>query len=222
MQALYAHKLFRGSTRKAEIVAAVNDPSNLRLVTQLSSYLDPEYRKEEYLVRPESEPEVTDIPEEPEAPDDFLDLKDDFGAFPSGGGFSGMPDDMVGPDMEGDAPPEEEPEATSEETSPESMPEIDEPEIDDISGVEEIEASRELSTSEIKNMLNELEDTAGVNRILRKGSEIWIYYEDSMNLNKIMGTVVEALNDAYSGKLSFNRLARSDNAIVFEVEDEEV
>ena len=66
-------------------------------------------------------------------------------------------------------------------------------------------------------MLNASEETAGVNRILVKGEELWIYYEDKKNLNNIMGPAIECLNSANYSYLEFNRLARTDNAIVFQI-----
>lgn len=70
---------------------------------------------------------------------------------------------------------------------------------------------------QIKGALNLRSDTKGVNRVLVKDSELWIYYEDSINLNNVMAAVIEFLNAANYQYLEFNRLARSDNAIVFEV-----
>lgn len=70
---------------------------------------------------------------------------------------------------------------------------------------------------QIKGALNLRADTKGVNRVLVKDSELWIYYDDSINLNNVMAAVIEFLNAANYQYLEFNRLARSDNAIVFEV-----
>lgn len=70
---------------------------------------------------------------------------------------------------------------------------------------------------QIKGALNLRSDTKGVNRVLVKDSELWVYYEDSINLNNVMAAVIEFLNAANYQYLEFNRLARSDNAIVFEV-----
>ena len=44
------------------------------------------------------------------------------------------------------------------------------------------------------------------------------YYDDKINLNNVMGPVLELLNAASYTYLQFNRLARTDNAIVFQVE----
>ena len=71
--------------------------------------------------------------------------------------------------------------------------------------------------NQIKSTLNLNSNTSGVNRVLVKDKELWIYYNDSINLNNVMGAVIELLNAANYNYLNFNRLARSDNAIVFEI-----
>ena len=73
--------------------------------------------------------------------------------------------------------------------------------------------------SEIKDNLNGVADTSGVNRIRIKDSEIWIYYEDRINLNSVMSCVLEYLNSWGYNYLEFNRLDRSDNAMVFACTD---
>lgn len=70
---------------------------------------------------------------------------------------------------------------------------------------------------ELKGALNLKDDTAGVNRVQVKQNELWIYYNDSVNLNSVMNPVLDYLNSASYNYLEFNRLARSDNAIVFEI-----
>lgn len=72
---------------------------------------------------------------------------------------------------------------------------------------------------ELKGTLNLKSDTAGVNRILLKQNELWIYYDDSINLNNVMTPVIELLNSTNYFYLEFNRLARTDNAIVFEISE---
>jgi hypothetical protein len=69
----------------------------------------------------------------------------------------------------------------------------------------------------IKATLNAREDTAGVNRLEVKDSELWIYYNDDSNLNDKMIEVISVLNSTGYTYLKFNRLARSNNAIVFDV-----
>jgi hypothetical protein len=73
----------------------------------------------------------------------------------------------------------------------------------------------------VKTTLNNNAETKGVSRASIKDDELWVYYEDSINLNKVMANAIEILNSLDYG-LEFNRLARSDNAIVFLVETEEI
>lgn len=71
----------------------------------------------------------------------------------------------------------------------------------------------------IRGTLNAREDTNGVSRIFikEKENELWIYYQDKINLNSVMEPVISVLNSTGFTNLEFNRLARTDNAIVFEV-----
>ena len=69
----------------------------------------------------------------------------------------------------------------------------------------------------IKGTLNAREDTTGVNRLEVKDRELWIYYNDDCNLNDKMIEVISVLNSTGYTYLKFNRLARSNNAIVFDV-----
>ena len=68
---------------------------------------------------------------------------------------------------------------------------------------------------EIKGLLNAKADTAGVVRVNVKNDEVWVYYNDDTNLNNVMTPALESLNAASYAYLIFNRLARTDNAIVF-------
>lgn len=61
------------------------------------------------------------------------------------------------------------------------------------------------------------QDTCGVDRVQFKDDEVWVYYNDKINLNNVMSVVIEVLNAANYTYLEFNRLARSDNAMVFQI-----
>ena len=69
----------------------------------------------------------------------------------------------------------------------------------------------------LKGTLNSREDTKGVSRITKKEDELWIFYQDKVNLNSIMEPVIELMNASDFSYLEFNRLARSSNAIVFDI-----
>ena len=201
MQAIYASKMFRSSKRKSRIISAMENPINVELVQQLREYLDDEYITESYL-EPEQdiEPVIEDEVEE-------------------------TADSTVNHSV------------SSVES--EASGEVEEvKEVDDTAG--EVGESTSVSKSkimsqtvlyssnilvsdipdaveQIKGTLNSRADTDGVNRILCRDGELWIYYNDKINLNNVMGSVVELLNASGYTYLDFNRLARSDNAIVFQV-----
>lgn len=80
--------------------------------------------------------------------------------------------------------------------------------------------SNDISTipSQIKSLLNMSADTAGVTRVSIRDNELWIYYNDKTNLNNVMPLAIDALMAASYYYLEFNRLARTDNAMVFQIE----
>lgn len=67
----------------------------------------------------------------------------------------------------------------------------------------------------IKGTLNSRQLTCGVTRVAVKDDEVWCYYNDSVNLNEVMVEAIDLVSKAGYSYLEFNRLARSDNAIVF-------
>lgn len=77
-----------------------------------------------------------------------------------------------------------------------------------------------LDAEVIKSTLNSRDDTCGVVSIALKDSgvsELWIYYDDETNLNDTIYAVVSVFNSCGYNMLKFNRLARSNNAIVFDI-----
>ena len=74
-----------------------------------------------------------------------------------------------------------------------------------------------VDAAAIKGTLNVRDDTKGVSRIFVKDKELWIYYQDKINLNSVMEPVIEVLNGTGFTNLEFNRLARTENAIVFDI-----
>ena len=68
--------------------------------------------------------------------------------------------------------------------------------------------SRDLSS--VTASLNATPATQGVRSCRMINSELWIYYNDDINLNSVMESVIDSVPD-----WEFNRLARSHNAVVF-------
>lgn len=210
MDAIFASKLYKSSTRKDKIKAALADSSNAGLVQQLRSYLDPQYQTKDFL---EPEDDIEEPVEERVEDEEFSeeDRAENSGAGesmlrPSGAvgahphvSPSSKPDDMGEGPESGEEPPEEPPVESSTIIASQCIEQLD---------IEAIVAS-----------LRGNENTTGLDRYRVKENELWLYYNDSVNLNDVMNPVIDLLNSANYSYLEFNRLARSDNAIVFEILD---
>lgn len=229
LEKIYASKLFRAHSNKAKIQAAIQNPVNSELVQQLREYLDDEYIRPEYLEpethKPEVEPSVEQESSEGEGAPSTPS------AAPSTPHHSSAPspvsfDEPSAGEPEGEEPLDEE---LSEvlETPPSETEEVEVEESTKTAG-KKIEASISLNATEdqlqsifdvLKGTLNGREDTSGVCRILLKSdtSELWIHYNDDTNLNNVMESVIQVLNASGYTSLEFNRLARTQNAIVFTV-----
>lgn len=225
IDAIYGSKLYRASKRKDKIHAAFMHKSNSELVTQLKSYLDEPYQK--YAEPARLEPDVE--PTDPIA-DDTGD-----GGEPNGGGSKGghsAPSHHAGGGGSFSMPDSLDPGFDEDFNPADNLVTVDDddeiPEVADTPESEEpVEESENVYGSTnvaeradvIKGTLNGREDTKGVARIHVKDNEMWIYYSDDTNLNNIMTAVIEYLNASGYTDLEFNRLARSDNAIVFVIND---
>lgn len=215
---IYASKLYKASKRKSAIVAAANDPVNTELVTQLADALSPVYKKEEYLVDKEAEAEKAKARKAREAKES---VKPDASANDSTSKSEHGPSHLA--DSFRKAAKHEAEAQESIEPATEEPKEPAEVENSTLAAGTPVTATRSLTVDmkqivdQIKNLLNLQDTTTGVNRILVKDSELWIYYNDNINLNNVMASVIEALNAAGYTYLEFNRLARSDNAMVFQI-----
>jgi len=230
LKRIYASELYLTSTRKDAIKSAIENPYNAELVQQFSEYLDDDSKskledaiqdKQEKLAEEakehESEVEESDV----RGPEEFDDLPDDRNVFsPSyggGGGPAGGPsifDEPAGGDMpeggdtsEGSSEPDE---SVEESTAIYGKVTAD---TDIENNINTLSADAEV----IKGTLNSRQDTAGVQRITIDEKELWIYYKDEVNIGDIMVDVIELLNGTDYTYLTFSRLARSNNAIVFDI-----
>lgn len=210
VNSIYASKLYKTSNRRSKIHAALNDSSNLGLVQQLSSYLDEEYQDlaEEKEKKKPQEGQQAESSDSSEASEESnFSLPDSLNP---GLGSDFHPEDnlvTVDEDIEGLSNTED---GASEEPVQEEKPATVE-EATQIKACTDID----LPLDVMKGSLNSVEGTQGADRLLVKDNELWIYYNDSVNLNNIMTAVIEYLNASGYTNLEFNRLARSDNAIVF-------
>ena len=215
-------KLYKASPRKDKILASMQNPKNQGLLVQLGEYLDKQYQTDA-LLNPGGQQEE----QESDAPEGEKKMRE---SETSGGGGGGGHIAGLGEGMElMDAPESEEDldalmneEGGGEDLGgDEAAPAEEEPvaEATKIKG-KPVKACKEVTSSEldsIKSSLNLVEETQGVVRAAIKNNELWLYYDDDKNLNNIMEFVIEALPQMGITWAEFNRLARSDNAIVFEM-----
>lgn len=228
IEPIFSSKLFAVSSRKAEIRAAASNPINQNLMQQLSTALDKSYQKAEYLLDEEDQErlrqEQTESVETEVDETEESEVTEETGAEPKEHSappakpsslhskFKAAEKNMS--ETESSAKPEDAPsDDASVDTKTEAATDIkngvEDSGIED-SGVQDTKSISDL----VKTSLNDNEDTTGVSRTAIKDDELWVYYEDSINLNKVMASAIETLNTLDYG-LEFNRLARSDNAIVF-------
>lgn len=219
MIAIYTSKFYKASKRQNEIRAAVENPINRELVLQLKEYID----DEEMPDVSDSEPKEVkndSVTKSEQKSDDIPESK-----FTPRSSSSKIPpadhhlSDMLKDEEDNSDIPQEVPSAefekqreTEEETVSEST---------DVQG-NPVVACVDFSTQtdSVVGILNANAETSGVRRCMVKPEdELWIYYNDSINLNNVMEPVISLLNAADYGHLDFNRLARTDNAIVFSISE---
>lgn len=220
VSAIFASKLYQASSRKDRIHSAYMNPLNAELVQQIDSYVSPKYQK--MLNTEEQEPadpqnlDTANIGEGDGGASSGSSYSDRGGSSFSGGGVPGMitdePDDSSGDNIETedvDVDP-----AGDESSEPEVGESVEQSTVIASSCTEKDAA---LEVDIIKGSLNVKDETSGVTRIRVKDKELWIYYQDSINLNSVMPDVIDTMNALGYTYLEFSRLARTDNAIVFDI-----
>lgn len=96
--------------------------------------------------------------------------------------------------------------------SEEDFPEPDEPQSDSI-GAEDPTVD---DIDRLEAALNGNSNTQGVIRCAEKDDEVWVYYNDDINISKILPDIMDELDASNITDISFSRIARSSNAIVFD------
>ena len=231
LQRIYSSKLYVTSARKDKIHAAMQDPINAELVQQLSEYLDDEGQVEldqaiaEEQAEAQAEEQAKSAEVAPVTPGSGSASAPSHSGGSFGPSFSGNvlkdfggedsfdPTDAIADDIGEGGEPIPESDEPVEETA-----QISSTAIKAATAVIWTTLDDVISDCEtIKGTLNVREETTGVNRLQVKDNELWIFYNDDANLNDKMIDVIEVLNAAGYTYLKFNRLARSNNAIVFDI-----
>lgn len=210
LKIIYSSKLYKASSRKDKIRANINNPINVELVQQIADYVDANEPKQlDTKVNEPSESVVkrSDHPA-PNRGADKINHSSESDVSPSDD-IEPMPgliaDDKTISDEPQPAQPEDEP--------AEEINESEKLTDDTVQGVEGICSS--IDINQIKDELNDSPLTEGVIRVANKAREIWVYFNDNTNLNDIMVNVIDSIFSRYGAQLEFNRLARSENAMVF-------
>ena len=220
LERIYSSRLYVTNARKDKIHAAIQNPINAELVQQLSDYLDDDAKVK--LERAQKTTELDQISEQSEEHVTPSATAPMGGGGPSSSSFSGSAIDDFGDDELADIEPSDFGDEGGDETP---APETDVEESTKVDSTPVTATSIIWTTPEdivsecdtIHGTLNARDDTKGVIRLQVKDSELWIYFNDDVNLNDTMIAVIEVLNSTGYTYLKFNRLARSNNAIVFDI-----
>ena len=210
MKIIYSSKLYKASSRKDKIRANINNPINVELVQQIADYVDANEPKQlDTKVNEPSESVVkrSDHPA-PNRGADKTNHSSESDVSPSDD-IEPMPGLIVDEETISDEPQP----AEFEDEPAEDITESEKLADNTVEGIEDISSS--IDTIQIKDELNESPLTEGVIRVADKAREIWIYFNDNTNLNDIMVNVIDSIFSRYGAQLEFNRLARSENAMVF-------
>lgn len=230
LEAILASKMYLSSNRKDRIIHAFNNPSNAQLIQQLDSYVTDKRFK---VVDRSSDDSTLDtsIASRPESESSDFE-NDDLSTESTSGGFSGtLPGQFSLDDDETSSGTLDIDDSDVDTTGEQddgawSTPVSDiEPETSDVEESTSINATTSVLDSLIDKQeiimstLNSNSDSCGVCRVklLLDKNEFWIYYDDKINLNSVMNPVIDLLNAVGYTYLTFSRLARSDNAIVFDI-----
>lgn len=241
MNAIFASKLYKISSRKDKLQAAISNPINAELVKQLNSYIEEPEDVSEELESVDIKPaDVQNFAsEETDTSNTFIPRRSEVSK-PLESNSTKVNEELESKDAESDEVEyEESKEAEIVDDASESEKEdklrvfhktgssdeegkddseIEESTIVSSTIVEDVCCNIAKIDAEIlKGTLNSREDTKGVSRVVVKDSEVWIYYQDKVNLNNIMEPAIGLLGVSGFNHLEFNRLARSSNAIVFEI-----
>lgn len=229
MTSIFESKIFASLSqeRKDKIRAAYLNPVNVELVQQLSSYLDEPIEEKIPEVANKGGTEPTGNENESFEDTSFESRESHTSShtsktLPSMNKLSDKLEDEERFTEEPVSNTESKNQPTKEEPEPSVEPIVEPSQTSDIDKTEasiDIKACcniPQVDLDTIKGTLNTREETTGVTQIRRRENEIWIYYGDKVNLNNILPSTIDIIT-YIDPRLEFNRLARSNNAIVFEL-----
>lgn len=220
MNIIYSSKLYRSSNRKEKIRANMSNPINVELVQQLESYSDDEYKEKSIHNISKSRSDSDRIID-----NDTSQSKNEQST-KSNRSYDETESEKLDENVNEDGIIDEttEREVNSDPDVEDSLDTSTSEDSDDLNKDEVSESTHlesqcdAIDQSYLKNFLNSDKKTSGVSRVSETDDELWIYYNDNVNLNIIIDDVIDSVTCLY-GCLSFNRLARKYNAVVFTTEN---
>lgn len=231
---IYASKIYLTSSRQDRIHAAINDPLNVELVQQVAEYLDEDSQQElKDAIAEKKARKAAASPDNHSSEESNENVFDDVDShsgpasregsapIPHSSGSGNVFDDFDPAMPEGDAPEgdnSDTPEPPADTPSTDSEPVEESIEITGVNDIDS-EDGPVLQSGVIKKLLNETDDASGVVRIDISDDEAWIYYDDKVNLNDVLDNVISIIKSNGYDMLKFSRLARTDNAVVFDIKE---
>lgn len=209
---IYGCKMFRSSSRKNHIKANIANPINVELVQQIQDLTD------------DSEDTVEKMnPSENKSERKILKGPS---SSPSGGSYSTSLSHGIEPSEDDIFIPDETDNKSNKDENFDDSDSLDtsDESVDEDTSDENVESSEaitavvedELDINQLKSILNESSSlTYGVSRISERNNEVWVYYNDDVNLNPMLSDIIYTVESSKFKNLEFNRIARSDNAVVF-------
>lgn len=216
MQYIFGCKMYmnRSQAEQAQIRASLSSPINVELVKQLAEYLDDEYLEDLIYQSKAAKAEKA-----AEAREDESEIAEDTFEEPEGSHEPSRSSDPVlhaaPSDNDNKISDLLKDEEFKDEDSTAPTPAAPEPSADsEPVGQSTALHGSAVTCADVKTLLENTADAQGVARVQIRGSETWIHYSDTTNLNNVMEPVIACMNAAYPS-LHFNRLARTENAVVF-------
>ena len=222
MANILASKIFISSSRQDKILSAIQDPINSELVQQMKSYLDEDFIAPEYLKDDNSnKDDIVDIRDSSNTQKDSSKPSFHPAHKTASSPASSFPGENYLDDDNNDETDIDETYSEPDKSSPDnnSLKDTSEDTSEEDDNLLDVHSSTDIESSldSLRGLLNSREDCRGVSRISKKDNELWIYYSDDVNLNSVMTCVIETLAASNYSYLEFNRLARSNNAVVFDI-----
>lgn len=219
-KSIYTSRLFKASKHQDKILAAISNPINSELVAQLSEYVDLDSIPEVFDDNSVDDETNVKVRKGADANNLRPGPKSKFMSKPSAP-ISLNSDEENNDDEINDTNPEETDDINNVTSSTDVIPKTSISSATVLYPSTDLNDGSRLSTDAILNTLNAIDTSAGVSRVSIKSEEreLWIYYNDSINLNNTMTYVINLLDASGYKYLTFNRLARTDNAIVFDISE---